>query len=377
MPERKRKVVYLIGTGASHAELKYRDPANTGLLMSNVVQGVFNSLANSNERDPSIRELLNILDIGEPDPYKGIDIENIITLYESTGTAVDRKRANKLKKLFRTFITDNIDKIKHLDGHPKLLTALIDMYNVKRIDEKLHGIITINYDDFIEGALMNIYDGINYPFEVDKGSNSYKSNNKLAPLCKLHGSFSWENTNPVKVKPDLKVGNEDQLLWVPPGVIKRNDHYPFNAIWGTARRFLKCDILRIIGCSLNKNDWSLITLLHTTKRLRNDISEKYSIEYIGFPTAYKKFNNEFPYFEIRQITELEEFKKYMEKEYKEQYILAEGDSEKEKMNNWLIEKRGSFNIFLEWLKAKAYYYRVEKLMDISTDKHYFETMYFG
>lgn len=375
MPE-KTKVAYLIGTGASHAEIKQRDLANPGLLMPHVADGIFDILIKKNEPDPSIRELLNIIDLGIPDPYK-IDIESIITLYESASTAVDRERANKIKRYFRKVITDRISKVNTLEGHPKLLTALIDMHTIKDFDEDLEAIITINYDDFIEQALLNIHDGINFPFEIDKPC-PYNINSSLPPLCKLHGSFNWKNTNPVKIRVMPLDDNEDQFLWVPPGVVKRIDYYPFNAIWGTARRSLKCDILRIIGCSLNKNDWGLITLLHTTNRLRNDTSEKYEIQYIDYPESYDIAKKEFPYFEkLRLITDIPEFVIYMKNEYKDKYETAPGENENEKMDNWLNGNKERFSIFAEWLRAKGHYRKIEKGRNISTDKGYFESFFLG
>jgi hypothetical protein len=375
MPDRK-KVVYLIGTGASHAEIKQRNPANPGLLMPNVVDGVFEELIRQNETDPSIKELLDIPDSGFPQPYK-IDIESVITLYESTGTAIDKSRANKLKKYFRKIINDRIKKIENLEGHPKLLTALLDMYTIDDFDEELQAIITINYDDFIEQALCNVFGGINFPFEIDK-SYPITVDTSLPPLCKLHGSFCWKNTNPVNTYVMQPDDNEDLCLWVPPGVVKRNDHYPFNAIWGTARKSLKCDILRIIGCSLSKNDWGLITLLHTTNRLRSDVSEKYQIEYIDYPDSFEKVITDFPFFEkLKIITDLPEFEYYMEKEHENKYKNMLGETKKEKVNNWLNENKKGFNIFAEWLTAKAYYRKLEQKLPISTDKGYFQSFFLG
>jgi hypothetical protein len=376
MPEEKKKVVYLIGTGASHAEIKYRDLANPGLLMPDVAKAVFSELIDQNESDLSIKELLNILDSGEPSPYN-IDIESVITLYESTGTAIDKIRANKLKKYFRKIITDRISKIDSLEGHPKLLTALVDMHTIPDFDEELQAIITINYDDFIEKALINVYGGINFPFEIDK-SYELNINPTFPPLCKLHGSFCWDNTNPVKTHIMQPEDNEDRCLWVPPGVVKRNDYYPFNAIWGTARKSLKCDILRIIGCSLSKNDWGLITLLHTTNRLRNDISEKYEIEYIDYPDSCDRVLNDFPFFEkLKTITDLTEFELYMKKEHGDKYNTMKGEKEKERMNNWLNDNKKGVNIFAEWLTAKAYYRKLERKLPISTDKGYFQSFFLG
>jgi len=171
--------------------------------------------------------------------------------------------------------------------------------------------------------------------------------------------------------------DEDQPLWVPPGVIKRNELYPFNAIWAKARWSLKCDILRIIGCSLNKNDWSLITLLHTTNRLRFD-RRKYEIQYIDYPSSYDRIIRDFPYFDaLKPITDLVEFRQYVENEYKDEFMHAEGEDTSQKINNWLDSSSGSFNIFPEWLKSKGYYMSLERGSDLHTALGLFKSFYLG
>lgn len=381
MPDKKR-VVYLIGTGASHSEMIFRDPIyrNMGLLMPHVVQGVFQKLAEDEEEDSSLTELLNILDTGDPVPYKEpikVDIESIMTLYETAGTEIDKKRADKLRRVFREVITGRINEVIEKDAYPILLTTLVDMHKIRDIDEELAAIITINYDDFLERAVVKIHDGVNYPFEVDRESCPYNIKNNVPTLCKLHGSFNWENTNPVKINNTLCVENEDQLLWVPPGVIKRSEYYPFNAIWAKARWYLRCDILRIIGCSLSRNDWSLITLLHTTNRLRFD-RRKYEIEYIDYPSAYDRITSDFPYFDtIKAITNLTEFRQYLENEWQDEFKYADGEGDLEKMNNWLNDSDGSFNIFSEWLKSKGHYMSLIEDSKLETDSGLFKSFYLG
>jgi len=372
-----KKVVYLIGTGASHAELKYHDSANTGILMSDIVKGVFDSLRDNNENDVSLRELLNILE-DETNPYKNVDIESLITLYEATGTAIDKERSNKLKKLFREAIISRINKVTRSPGHPTLLSALLDMHTISELGEEIEAVVTLNYDNFVEDAYKNVYGAINYPFEVENKC-PYDINNSLPPICKLHGSFSWENTNPVTIDCNLHEENEDKYLWVPPGVIKRNEHYPFSAIWGAARKALKCDVLRIIGCSLSKNDWNLIALLHTTNRLRNVTSQKYEIEFIDYPQPFNRVKKDFPYMEkLKGPVEIVEFQTYIKNERSIEYNTYNGETEYEKQINWLGDSNKlSINIFEEWLRAKAYYLKIVQGKDVSTEKGLFKNFMLG
>jgi hypothetical protein len=210
-----------------------------------------------------------------------------------------------------------------------MITALIDMHSLSNYDEELYAILTINYDNFIEKSLIINYGSVNLPFEVMPVDNQYNIDNSVPPLCKLHGSFNWENTNPVKIDDSLLVTEEehDRILWVPPGVIKKSDYYPFNAIWGTARFYLNCDILRIIGCSLNVNDLGVISLLHTTNRLRQDDKLKYEIQLIDYPNSYREARERFPYLNIRAIVDIQEFIEYIQAEYLIDYSVGEGEND--------------------------------------------------
>ncbi len=290
MPDEKKKVVYLLGAGASHAVIKHLDPTNDGILMADIAEDVL--LACKNEEDVSLRDLSNITWLDERKIHRNVDIEEIITLYESSGTFKDKERTNKLRNYFRKSINNRIKNgLRNEKQSPNLITALLDMYSLPDFNEELCAILTLNYDNFIEKAMFENYASLNIPFEVIPENGEITNNTGIPALCKLHGSFNWENTNPVRINENLINMNDDRdhILWVPPGVIKRNDYYPFNAIWGKARSCLKCDILRIIGCSLNTNDFSVLSLLHTTTRLRqNDPPPKYEIQFIDYLDSYQE-----------------------------------------------------------------------------------------
>ena len=57
-------------------------------------------------------------------------------------------------------------------------------------------------------------------------------------------------------------GKRTKISIVPLGINKNYLTPPYNFIWGRAYELLvRCDILRIIGCSLSQNDIGLIDLL--------------------------------------------------------------------------------------------------------------------
>jgi hypothetical protein len=350
MPNHKPRVVYLLGTGASHAILKFYDQSNAGVLMSDIAEEVIKNLVTDD--DKSLKELCNIpYSMPESEgKYQGVNIENIITLYESSGTTVDRERSEKLRNYFRIAVNKRISKIRdNVKRPPDMITALIDMYSLKDFEEELCAILTLNYDNLIEEAMLKNYGEINLPFETIP----LKNNNKDIPvLCKLHGSFNWENTNPVKINDSLlDIDNtKGDILWVPPGVLKRNDYYPFNLIWGTARSYLKCDILRIIGCSLNINDLGLVSLLHTTNRLRQDEYNYYDIEFIDRPRSYYDAIERFP-LNLVSIIDIPGFLDYIETEHVVEYSGKKGINNRQKIETWLDSE--NVNIFELWLKAKT------------------------
>src|SRR5207249_3124295 len=125
-----------------------------------------------------------------------------------------------------------------------------------RFNEELGGILTINYDEYIEQAIQSFQDQ-SVDFGIDVRGNERKRNS--IRLLKLHGSFGWEDAWPIVVK-----GGATKLCWIPPGIQKARDRYPFDVLWGLAREMLDCDVLRIVGCRLSPNDWDLISLLFST-----------------------------------------------------------------------------------------------------------------
>ncbi|OGN89325.1 MAG: hypothetical protein A2158_01320 [Chloroflexi bacterium RBG_13_46_14] len=358
MPDEKKKVVYLLGAGASHAVIMHRDRANEGILMPDIAEDVL--LECESHYDISLRDLCNIPWEDEIKKYKNVDIESIITLYETSGTLIDKLRTNILRNLFRkALITRLKNGLRGGNGSPTMLSAFFEMHLLPDFKEELSAVLTLNYDNLVEKAMFENYGSLNIPFEAIPQNGQNVGDTRVPVLCKLHGSFHWENTNPVRINDNLLIIDddggdnndiEDRILWVPPGVIKRNDHYPFNAIWGAARYYLKCDILRIVGCSLNKNDWGILSLLHTTNRLRQD-NQQYEIQLIDYWEQYKEINNSFPYLQIHSIFEDEEFMTYITAEYSNEWRAKEKDNDSDKIKAWLVPPE---NVFELWLKSKAY-----------------------
>jgi len=328
--------------------------------MSDIVDGMAQKISINNIT--ALKEVSNLLSI--PD----IDVEHLITLYEASGTKKHNKVAKDLKKLFREEIEEKIDQLGD-DFFPKLLASLLDMHTIVQFQEELIAIITLNYEDLLEQAMQHINGGINYSIRTVNKNKDYSISNNNIPIVKLHGSFNWKSEFPISVQKRIK--KEEDVLWIPPGVVKKRENYPFNMLWSIARELLDCDILRIVGCSLSRNDWELIALLFTTQRLRTDKKE-YSIELIDYPTKCDVIKSDYRYLTMNSILDILEMRSYFINEHFPQHrnkevIPAEVFDE---LRASITPDRE--NIFLLWLRAKGEYLEA-KGVDISTNNNYFRT----
>lgn len=333
-----KKVVYLLGTGATHAELMAKG-RTSGIIMRDVKDEMLSRIDKLN-----IKQLKEIKNELTPD-YA--DIEHLITLYESTGIPRHVSIAKHLKNLFKEIVQERTKGL-----NPKLLSALIDMHNIALLNEELKGILTLNYEDILDKAVQEVKKGINYAIEINCKHSSFQTISNGFPLLKLHGSFNWKNEFPITLTDDHNIKNPEYALWIPPGIEKRREKYPFSILWGRAKEILNCDILRVIGCSLNRNDWQLVSLLYTTQKL-NCNSNKYDIELIDYFNSGNGIKNNYSYLQFRLISEIKEVKYFIKKAYfprlKEEAELTKS------IENLLRTENKSNNIFDIWLKAKGEY----------------------
>ena len=108
---------------------------------------------------------------------------------------------------------------------------------------------------------------------MDFTSDIFGLNKEAPPIIKLFGSFNWKSGERIKIVKCQRAKPPDrELLWIPPTIAKEATSYPFNKLMGKAYELLmlKCDILRVIGCSLSQNDWKVISLLFKTQCIRGD-----------------------------------------------------------------------------------------------------------
>ncbi|MGO9013999.1 MAG: SIR2 family protein [Dissulfurispiraceae bacterium] len=331
----KLKVVYLLGTGVTQAEANLTGSA-INILMGGVREGILNKI--------EARKIRILFPIKNELTAEHADIEHLITLYESTGIHSHSNIARKLKALFKEDIQEKISQLPK-DFKPRLLTALIDMHQIAGIQEELTGILTLNYDDLLEQAAQEVKGGINCSIDMNY-QHSHLKHTACFPILKLHGSFNWENTFPIALKDDHIIKNAEDALWIPPGVEKNRDRYPFSILWGKAREILDCDILRVIGCSLSRNDWQLVSLLYITQQLRS-ARRVYLIDLIDYADRGGDIADDYTYLRFRNIVDIKAVRDYFIRSYSLD-SKAEDKISKD-IKDHLSNRRT--NIFAYWLKA--------------------------
>ena len=289
-------VVYLIGAGASHACVEFVGSVR-GILMRHLnplLAKAVRQLATAGENpNQTVMSLVNaVVD-------ENTDFEHLITFLDESPSALHRKFANELREIFEKVLRQQLDSIQAEVGADrlKLYSALLDMHKVEGFPEDLKAILTINYDNYIEEAVKKTY-GSSIDFGVHVEGETRRDDSLV--LLKLHGSFGWADEWPIHKFDGLST------LWIPPGIQKQKERYPFNVVWGRAREVLDCDILRIVGCRLSGSDWDLVSLLFTTRHA-NMKGRTYTVEVIDSPAHARDLQKQYPYLDIRSILEIEEY----------------------------------------------------------------------
>ena len=259
-------------------------------------------------------EAVRNLVLNDPDfgPLRGVvnevvdesaDFEHLITFFDESPAASHRRFAEELRRIFEEVLRSKLVAIESELGKARvsLYSALLDMHNVEGLNEALNGILTLNYDDYIEDAVHEVYDDAGDPDDDTSPKLGTGSANGWTFL-KLHGSFGWEDSWPIAGR---SISSDSRPLWIPPGIKKGKERYPFNFVWGLARDVLNCDVLRVIGCRLGPSDWDLISLLFGTRHANTDRSRPYSIEIIDSPVVAATLKNSYPYLDVRSIFEID------------------------------------------------------------------------
>lgn len=133
---------------------------------------------------------------------------------------------------------------------------------------------------------------------------------------------------------------------------------PSTSCGGLAREVLSCDVLRIIGCRLDGNDWDLVSLLFNSLHDRTEY-RPFRVEVIDSPQQAIALQQRFPYLGAQSLLEIDGIGPQMVAEVlggeprgadqltaSEQRRLRDGDFEgKNWFGLWLEKKAGA--LFLD------------------------------
>ncbi|MEK6780993.1 MAG: hypothetical protein AABY93_04775 [Bacteroidota bacterium] len=335
----KKRIIYLFGSGATHATINAID-LTKNLLTSDIRDKI-------REKEFSIKDKEIPTDVWNELMDAKVDIEHLISILETNyhyhSAQIIRKQYHEAILNLSKEVIANINKPKF---KPNLYSILFDLHKVKKLKEQVTSIFTLNYEDLLEKSLKAHLD-----IEADYLIASKKSSrlSTKIPVLKLHGSFNWLNIRPILVGNAHKI-KESEALWIPPGVDKKRENYPFNFLWGRAFSFLtECDILRVIGCSLSRNDWGLIPMIYTAMRLTK-VKPSFEIEIIDFFDKGKKIKESYPYLNIKNIIEIPEFEKYI----RDYFTIDESLPIPSYAKDYISSENTKLNIFELWLKSKSF-----------------------
>lgn len=334
--------MYLIGAGASQACVSSIGIAQ-GILMRHLGEPLRARLQDlvttKYSEDRSLVYFVNTV-INEE-----TDFEHITTFLDDAPSLRHRQFAEESRTVFADILRERLSSIsEEAKGDEfKLYKVLLDMYNIEPFSETLQGIITTNYDEYLEEAIEAMG-----RFQIDFGIDVEQSSQlgEHLRLLKLHGSFGWRDTWPISREQD-----SDATLWIPPGIHKSKQAYPFNLIWGLARETLSCDVLRVIGCRLSANDWDLISLLFNMRH--GNAETRTQIEVIDAPEHVKRLKESYPYLELQSILEIEVIGRNLISEFTGGPAQDFSEFAPEEREDLIRSAGNNRNWFEIWLSAKV------------------------
>ena len=283
------KIVYLFGAGATHAELQNIDPAltekNRGLLVSHVSSRVI---------ERARREKGYIKDVATVSGTSGsLNIELLISLIENSKIRGWEHKAQRLKKLVREDIEGILSATRTRRFY--LHKALLELHRnvATHQKEELIGLISLNYDNVLDTTYKEYCGRRLYCFSTDTAPAAGQG----IPLLKLHGSFGWKN---LKIR-----GRKRTIEIIPLGSTKNYIHPPYGYIWNQAlETLIRCDTLRVIGCSLSQNDFHLIDLLFKAHLERD---AEFDIEIIAAERVGQGIRDSYGFFRgLRTLTQIKD-----------------------------------------------------------------------
>jgi hypothetical protein len=273
--------VYLWGAGATQAEADYLGAKAVNLLMrdDNVLgEGIATRI---------IAELPKRWQLSFRSD-SGTDIEKLISLLVASNVKQHQTLAQQIRQLYFEDICAKLAEARVL-SNPQLAIGLLTLHANESFKhhEVLSGMLTTNHDGLLQLAAQTVHKQVNIgiPFQ----SESIEKGDSQPPILQLHGSFTWSFGLPLQVSLLEKHSRySDDMVWIPPTILKESKSYPFNRLMGGAYELLakRCDVLRVVGCSLTQNDWNVLSLIFNAQRhLELERRPAFRIELIASQTT--------------------------------------------------------------------------------------------
>jgi hypothetical protein len=193
-----KKIAYLFGAGATHAELSALDPdlesKRQGLLISHVSERV---MLKASRKPNYLKDVEIVSGTGG-----SLNIELLISLIENSKIHDWSKKTAILRTLIRNDITSALppSRTRRFFLHKGLLE--FHQHNKTRMGEQLTGLISLNYDNVLDRAYTAVLGSrINYCFSREMDSRSPAK----IPVLKLHGSFNWSSQQVLCKRRDIEI----------------------------------------------------------------------------------------------------------------------------------------------------------------------------
>lgn len=339
LSDRPKQVVYLIGAGATQAEVTYLGAKSINLLMRDAgsLEGVATRILN--RLGKRWRQFLG--------DNQGADIEKLISLLSAGGVDDLVTLAEDIRRHYFLDIRKNL-LAAGIATRPELAIGLLEMHNnvhFRRHVEVLSGILTTNHDGLFQVASHEVFSEVNLGFPFESSDFNPNANGDIPPILQLHGSFTWKFGVPINVaRLRRSLPYTKDTTWIPPTTLKDPKQYPFNKVVALAYELLskKCDVLRVIGSSLTQNDWNILSLIFNAQRHR-ELERKwpFRIDLIMSRQTGERIQRECSYLkDMFTVAHLTEGKFHL---YKEDVIPSDMQ-----------------NVFAYWLKEKISYHQSKK-----------------
>jgi hypothetical protein len=213
----RKKIVYLFGAGATHAELQNIEPdlisEKRGLLIKDVSSRV---IEKARSESKYLKGVAMVSGTGG-----SLNIELLISLIENSKIHNWEYKTRRLK----TLVQDDIEKIlvKSRTRRFYLHKSLLELHEhpATQTREQLIALISLNYDNILDQAYEQYHGRPHYCFSLEDRAFAPD-----IPLLKLHGSFNW--------KGQTIRGRKRTIEIIPLGSTKNYLHAPYGFIWNRA-----------------------------------------------------------------------------------------------------------------------------------------------